>query len=181
MTVTFSENVTVTGSPQLELAIGSNNRTAEYESTGGSTAVFSYTVAEGDSDDDGIAINANKLTLNGGGIKDAANNDADLAHNALTAQDGHKVDSVKPTFRSLSLSQSSDGSDGFYQVDDELLVRVTFSEQVIVNGTPQLTLVSMAKRQKRPRGSVPGMETTSPTRYRRVTRTVTGCLSTPTP
>ena len=26
--------------------------------------------------------NANKLTLNGGRIKDAANNDADLSHNA---------------------------------------------------------------------------------------------------
>ena len=33
--MTFSENVTVTGSPQLELAIGSNTRPADYESTDG--------------------------------------------------------------------------------------------------------------------------------------------------
>ena len=32
VTVTFSENVTITGSPQLELAIDSSNRTAVYES-----------------------------------------------------------------------------------------------------------------------------------------------------
>ena len=40
VTVTFSEDVTVTGSPQLELAIGSSNRTAEYESADGSAVVF---------------------------------------------------------------------------------------------------------------------------------------------
>ena len=101
ITVTFSENVTVTGSPQLELAIGSNNRTAEYDSTDGSAAVFSYTVAEGDPDSDGIAVAANKLTLNGGSIKDAANNDAALSHSALAAQDGHKVDGVRPTLDGL--------------------------------------------------------------------------------
>ena len=38
VTVTFSENVTVTGSPELELAVGSNNRTAGYESAEGSTS-----------------------------------------------------------------------------------------------------------------------------------------------
>ena len=101
ITVTFSENVTVTGSPQLELAIGSNNRTAEYDSTDGSAAVFSYRVAEGDPDSDGIAVAANKLTLNGGSIKDAANNDAALSHSALAAQDGHKVDGVRPTLDGL--------------------------------------------------------------------------------
>ena len=140
LTVTFSENVTVTGSPQLELAIGSNNRTAEHDSTDGNAAVFNYTVAENDSDSDGIAVAASKLTLNGGSIKDAANNDATLSHSAMAAQATHKVDGIKPRFRSLSLMATSDGSDGFYQVDDELLVRVTFSEQVIVNGKPQLTL-----------------------------------------
>ena len=127
MTVTFSENVTVTGSPQLELAIGSNNRTAEYESTAGGTAVFSYTVAEGNSDDDGIAINANKLTLNGGTIKDAADNDADLAHNALTAQDGHKVDGVRPRLTGVTFLSNSDGSDGAYSAGEELMIVAEFN------------------------------------------------------
>ncbi len=76
--------------------IGGSAKTAVYESTDGSAAVFNYTVAEGDSDTDGVAIAANKLTLNGGSIKDAANNDATLSHSAMAAQTGDKVDGTKP-------------------------------------------------------------------------------------
>ena len=127
VTVTFSENVTVTGSPQLKLAIGSNTRTADYESTDGSAAIFSYTVSEGDSDSDGIAIGANKLTLNGGSIKDAADNDASLAHNALSAQDGHKVDGVRPRLMGVRFLSSSDGSDGAYSAGEELMIIAEFN------------------------------------------------------
>ena len=127
VTVTFSENVTVTGSPQLELAIGFNTRTAEYESTAGSAATFSYTVAEGDSDSDGISIGANKLTLNGGIIEDAADNDANLAHNALAAQDGHKVDGVPPRLRGMKFASSTDGSDGAYSAGEELFIVAEFN------------------------------------------------------
>ena len=148
VTVTFSEDVTVTGSPKLELAIGSNNRTAEYEGTDGSAAVFSYTVAEGDSDDNGIAINANKLTLNGGSIKDAANNDADLSHNSLAAQAGHEVDGVRPRLKltasdRLKFGPSSGGSDGAYTTGEELVIRVEFTEGGVrgsVTGPPGVTL-----------------------------------------
>ena len=145
VTVTFSEDVTVTGVPRLGWVIGGNrSKTPGYESTSGSTVVFSYTVAEEDSDTDGIAIAANKLTLNDGSIRDAANNYANPAHSAMAAQANHKVDDIKPRFRSLSLIQSSDGSDGFYNVDNELSVRMTFREQVVVNGEPQLTGASVA-------------------------------------
>ena len=144
VTVTFSEDVNVTGVPRLGLVIGGNrSKTAGYESTSGSTVVFSYTVAE-DSDTDGITIAANKLTLNDGSIRDAANNYANPAHSAMAAQANHKVDDIKPRFRSLSLIQSRDGSDGFYNVDNELSVRMTFREQVVVNGEPQLTGTSVA-------------------------------------
>ena len=64
VTVTFSEHVTVTGSPQLEVTIGSNVRDAAYKSTKDSKVVFSYAVAVGDSDADGISIAADKLSLN---------------------------------------------------------------------------------------------------------------------
>ena len=76
VTVTFSENITVTGAPQLELDIGGSAKAAGYESVTATNVVFSYTVEEGVSDDDGIAISADKLTLNGGSIKDAADNAA---------------------------------------------------------------------------------------------------------
>ena len=148
VTVTFSENVTVTGSPQLELAIGSNSRTAGYESTDGSAVVFSYTVAVGDSDSDGIAVAANKLTLNGGSVKDAANNDADLSHNALTAQAGHEVDGVRPRLKltvsdRLKFGASSGGTDGAYTTGEELIIRVAFTEGGVrgsVTGPPRVAL-----------------------------------------
>ena len=148
VTVTFSENVTVTGSPQLELAIGSNNRTAGYESTEGGAVVFSYTVAVGDSDSDGISVAANKLTLNGGSIKDTANNDADLSHNTLAAQDGHKVDGVRPRLKltasdRLKFMASSGGSDGAYTTGEELIIRAVFTEGGVrgsVTGPPRVTL-----------------------------------------
>ena len=92
VTVTFSEDVTVTGTPQIELDIGGSAKTASYDSTDGDDVTFTYTVAIGDSDDDGIAIEANKLSLNGGTIKDGGLNSADLRHGAVPANTQHLVD-----------------------------------------------------------------------------------------
>ena len=104
--------------------------------------------ADSDSDGIGIAINANKLTLNGGSIKDGADNDASLSYAALAAQDGHKVDGVRPRLKltasdRLKFMASSDGSDGAYTTDEELIVRVTFTEEGVrgsVSGLPYVTL-----------------------------------------
>ena len=136
VTVTFSENVTVTGAPQLELDIGGSAKVAAYESVTTTNMVFSYTVAEGDSDDDGIAIGANKLTLNSGSIKDAADNDANLSHDALAAQEGHQVDGVRPTISSVSFVSSTGGIDGVYTAGEVLFTSAEFSEDVVATGTP---------------------------------------------
>ena len=140
VTVTFSENVSVTGSPQLELDIGGSGKAAAYESVTTTNVVFSYTVAEGVSDDDGIAIGANKLTLNGGTIKDAADNAADLSHGALAVQTGHKVDGVRPTISAVSFVSSTGGRDGVYSAGEKLVTDAVFSEDVVATGTPQLEL-----------------------------------------
>ena len=94
--LTFSEAVTVTGAPQLTLDVGGRNRTAEY-SEGSTTTqlLFTYTVASGDEDTDGIAVVANSLALNGGAIR-AGSTNAALTHAALQAND-HKVDGIAPT------------------------------------------------------------------------------------
>ncbi len=96
VTVTFSETVVVTGTPRLSLNVGSVNRPAAYRSGTGAAAVFVYMVADGESDTDGVSIDANSLTLNGGRIRDGANNNALLTHDGLAANAGHKVDGVKP-------------------------------------------------------------------------------------
>ena len=99
-TVAFSENVTVTGEPQIPFTLGTATKNATFASGGGSASlVFNYTVAAGDLDTDGIAVGANALELNGGTIQDGAAmpNNATLTHGGIAADAAHKVDGVKPT------------------------------------------------------------------------------------
>ena len=96
VTLTFSETVELTGRPRLTLNGGGGNRTANYQSGVGATLLFSYTVAAGESDADGVRIEADSLSRNGGTIQDAAANDAVLDHEALAADSRHQVDGVKP-------------------------------------------------------------------------------------
>ena len=97
-TATFRGPVTVTGGPRFAFSLGGEIQRARYASGSDSTAlVFSYTVAAGDNDADGISWAADSLSLNGGTIKFmtsvVANRvDAALTHAAKTAQSGHKVD-----------------------------------------------------------------------------------------
>ncbi|QIL19344.1 autotransporter domain-containing protein [Thermomonas sp. HDW16] len=86
-TVTFNEAVTVTGTPQLAVVIGTTTVQAAYLSGSGSNAlVFRYTVVAGDSDNDGIALGA--LSANGGSVQDAVGNDADLTLNNVAGTTG---------------------------------------------------------------------------------------------
>ena len=96
VTVAFNETVNVTGTPRLEIAVGSSNRQAAYNrGSGTASMVFRYTVVAADTDADGVSVAANKLTLNSGTIKDAADNAASLTHAVLAAHANHKVDGSK--------------------------------------------------------------------------------------
>ena len=121
VTVTFSEDIAITGEPTLELDFDGTAKTANYLSTGESTAVFAYAVAEGDTDSNGIAIRANRLSLNDGTIKDQAGNPADRTYDAIAADSEHKVDGVYPTF--VSAATSTDGT----------TITLTFSENIAVS------------------------------------------------
>ncbi len=68
--------------------------------------MFSYTVVEGDLATDGVSIEANRLSLNGGTIKDGADNDAVLDHDVVAADSGHKVDGVKPRLQSATVNEA---------------------------------------------------------------------------
>ncbi|MBI3145178.1 MAG: DUF4347 domain-containing protein, partial [Pseudogulbenkiania sp.] len=79
VTVTFSEAVTVTGTPQLTLETGSTDRVVNYASGSGSTTLtFNYTVQAGDSSTDLDYLSTAALALNGGTLQDAAGNNATL-------------------------------------------------------------------------------------------------------
>ena len=106
VTVVFSEAVIVTGSPRM-LIQGLTSKYLLY--TSGSTTnqlVFSYTVASGDTDEDGIGVAANSLSLNSGTIKDAATNAATITHLAIATNPTHKVDTTAPTV-TLGVTSSS--------------------------------------------------------------------------
>ncbi len=93
VTVTFSEEVRVTGRPQLELDFDGVAKVATYRAGTATTAVFRYRVREADTDADGIAIGANKLSLDRASIWDMGvpGNRADVTHDAVPADPGHKV------------------------------------------------------------------------------------------
>ena len=96
LTVTFSEDVLVTGRPQLTLRVGDQDRTADYDSVTDAEVLFRYRVVTGDIDTNGVSIAADSLSLNGGTIEDGSNNEADLDHRALRNQSRHKVEGIKP-------------------------------------------------------------------------------------
>jgi len=80
VTLTFSEPVNVTGTPQLTLETGTTDAVADYTSGSGTdTLTFDYTVAAGHTSADLGYISADALALNGGTIKNLAGDyDADL-------------------------------------------------------------------------------------------------------
>ena len=101
--LTFSEAVAVTGAPRLKLDFGNGagaERWAVYASGNGTTMLeFAYTVAQGDTASEGIAVPSNTLELNGGTIRvaSAAGEHARLAHPGRARDRAHKVDGVRPT------------------------------------------------------------------------------------
>ncbi|CAM1368851.1 Por secretion system C-terminal sorting domain-containing protein (modular protein) [Tenacibaculum sediminilitoris] len=139
-TVNFDENITVNttgGTPQIVITIGATTRQAVYLSGSGTSAlVFRYIVQSGDLDTDGITVGT--LATNGGTLKDAASNDANLTLNSIGATTGVLVDGVAPTVTSVSVP-----TDGNYLTSQNLDFTVNFDENITVNttgGTPQIVI-----------------------------------------
>ena len=101
VSVRFNKVVTVTGEPQLALGVGSGTRQAAYRNAAGEVARFAYLVAEGDLDADGVSIAANSLVLNGGTIRDGANQNALLVHSRVSGAD-HAVEAIRPVLQSAT-------------------------------------------------------------------------------
>ena len=141
-TVTFSQVVVVTGDPQFGFSL-SGARQADYRSGSGSTALkFVYTVQSSDSDDDGIWIgndnsttkslqlDANDEITSPGGI------DANLEHDQLQVQAGHKVDGSRSSKPTLSIADAA-AAEG-----DDLSFTVTLSAAAAADVTATWTASS---------------------------------------
>ena len=88
----FSEPVTLTGSLTLGLTIGDAVRVLPSAPASGATVRFGHTVAGIDRDRDGVSVAANALALAGGRLVGAVGTDAELLHDPLPDQPGHRVD-----------------------------------------------------------------------------------------
>ena len=141
--VEFDRAVTETGNPQLALTIGREVRHATSAGWGSESLFFSYTVQEGDRDDDGISISANALLLVGGAITATdGTSDADLRHDAMSARGGSKVDGslISPPGVSGVYFISAPNRGDTYAQGETIEVLVEFDRAMTVTGEPQVPL-----------------------------------------
>ena len=137
-TATFSEAVDITGTPQLELDFAGTPKPAACATgTNTTTMVCGYTVVENDSAPNGIAIAANKLTLNGGTIyaTGSATTTADLTHVAVAIDAAHKVDGFRPLFVTTGNDAPTTSTDGTQVI-------LTFTEDISSVDRTRITIVS---------------------------------------
>ena len=129
MTVIYSEPVILvnsSGSPRLNIVVGTTNRPATYVSGSGSdNFTFQYTIVAGENDTDGISIGADALVLpSGSTIQDSAGNDAALTHNAVSNNQEFKVDTTAPAVDNFTMSDTA------LKIGDNATVTLIFSEQI---------------------------------------------------
>ena len=144
MSVRFDQAVTATGEPQVALTVGTQTRYATFFAWGSQSLYFDYTVQEADRDEDGISISSDALLLNGGTITATeGTTDADLTHEALSAQRDSKVNgslvASPPRVREISF-RSSPATGDTYGLGETVEVEVDFDKVVTATGEPQIAL-----------------------------------------
>ena len=131
--VTLNEPVRVSGTPRLPLTVGTTARIAAFAGfvpgTGERSLLFRSVTRAGDVDGDGITVGSS-LKLGGATILDAAGNAAVLTLPAVNVRRVF-VDAVAPSIVAVT-SPALDAK------GTRLMLRVEFSEPVIVTGKPTL-------------------------------------------
>lgn len=122
--VTFDENVTVTGTPQLTLETGTTDRVVNYTSGSGSAQLlFNYTIQTGDENLDLDYTSTTALALNGGTMRDALSNNATLTlpapgtANSLAGTKNIVVEAYSSPLAKAILSNTPMGADSSNVLD----------------------------------------------------------------
>ena len=139
--VDFSEPVQVTGSPRLAVQMGTETRWADLHIWGPASLTFEYVLQSSDVGAVGFSVPADALTLNGGSIRDADGNDADLSHEAPPDDPDFRVGDTSgpPAVRWMEFGAEPANRDA-YEAGESILAVVGFTRGVRVTGAPQLTL-----------------------------------------
>ena len=136
-TITFDEEVVVTGIPRLILTEGGSTFYANYNPSASSASniVFRYIILSGDtSNNNGLTLGAS-IDLNTGTIKDIAGNNAAISPLGIsTALTGINVEGS-----AISLSDVT-STNGYYNSGKNVTLSASFGQPVLVTGTPRLVL-----------------------------------------
>jgi hypothetical protein len=147
----INEATNIAGTPQLTLETGATDRIVNLSGytilrfavgTGSTALFFTYIVQAGDSSADLDYLGTSAFSLHGGSIQDDAGNDLVLtlpapgAAGSLGANKNLVIDGVAPTVTGVTSSTAN----GTYTVGQVITIQASFSDVVVVSGTPQLTL-----------------------------------------
>ncbi|WBX77500.1 Ig-like domain-containing protein [Tenacibaculum ovolyticum] len=143
VTATFSEAVTVTGTPQITLETGTTDRTINYNGTGSGTNTlqFTYTIQAGDVSADLDYVGTSSLTA-GTSIQDTGSKDATLtlaspgAANSLGANKALVIDGNAPRVTSIARQTPATSPTNA----DAVTFRITFDENVQGVGAADFTI-----------------------------------------
>ena len=151
---TFSEALTVTGTPEMVFRVDAinakrelveRNRRARYvagESTS-TSMVFSYAVRSTDFDRNGIRVAADSLDLSGGTITNAAGDtEADLSHKGTGIQSRHRIHVPARVTGVSVVSTPNEGTS--YSTGETITIEVAFNKNVRAitdNGTPSYEML----------------------------------------
>jgi alpha-tubulin suppressor-like RCC1 family protein len=141
--VTFTENVTVTGTPLLNLNT-TPARSASYVSgSGSSSLIFRYSIQYADAAADLDYVATSSLILSGGTITETlttTNANLTLPTPGLAGSLGLNKNLVIATPPVATIASIQIPADDFYVTDDNLDFVFVFSQTVNVTGTPVLNL-----------------------------------------
>ena len=166
ITITFSEAVDITGTPQITLETGSTDAVVDYVSGSGTTQLlFNYTVGVNEWSDD-LAVKSVNIDLNGGSIRDEWDNHCDANDDnigtdctiptgvgALENTSDVVINGTRLIVADVtsSTSNTSSNSNGAYKIGDTVSIQVRFEDPEdpgtpakniieVASGTPTLTL-----------------------------------------
>ncbi|HRE83595.1 MAG TPA: immunoglobulin domain-containing protein, partial [Opitutaceae bacterium] len=135
ISLTYSESVVVSGTPQIPVTLASGATSAVYLSgSGTATLTFQLTFVSGQSSPQGIAVSST-VNLAGGSIKDLAGLNAPNSFPPVSGA-GIIVKATHPTVLSAQVPTA-----GFYKAGSRLNLVIQFSEPVTASGgVPRIPL-----------------------------------------
>lgn len=126
VTVTFTQDIIVTGSPRIPIQGLTSKFLAYASGTNTPNIKFTYSPVSGDVDADGFSISSNSLALNGGSLNDLISIAATITHSAISASLSNAID----TRITAALNSFTFSGPAFYRQTVSITASITQSGKV---------------------------------------------------